>query len=117
MYFYFMTDFDAGRLPKCVCILSKLHCGVLLEESGLFHGGSTKGRFPLPEFTARVDGCQKCTRVHGPSTRPVNSGSGNRPPVHRQSVPWTSIDMLPSSVRSRIRDHAAIDTKHTHGEK
>ena len=31
-----------------------------------------------PEFTGRVDGCQKCTRVDGPSTRPVNSGSGNR---------------------------------------
>jgi len=25
--------------------------------------------------------CQKCTRVHGPSTRAVNSGSGNRPLV------------------------------------
>ena len=29
-----------------------------------------KNRFPLPEFMARV---------HGPSTRPVNAGSGNRP--------------------------------------
>ena len=28
-----------------------------------------KGRFPLPEFTARVDGCQK---MH-PSSRAVNS--------------------------------------------
>ena len=41
-------------------------------------------RFPLPEFTARVDGCQKNApefsgRQLGPSTRPVNSGSGNRP--------------------------------------
>jgi len=23
-------------------------------------------------------GVKKCTRVHGPSTRPVNSGNGNR---------------------------------------
>ena len=29
----------------------------------------TKGRFPLPEFTGRVDGCQK---MH-PSSRAVNS--------------------------------------------
>ena len=34
----------------------------------------SEGRFPLTEFTARVHGCQKCTRVLGPSTRPVNSG-------------------------------------------
>ena len=40
----------------------------------------TKGRFPLVDgLTARVDGCQKSTLVLGPSTRPVNSGSGNRP--------------------------------------
>jgi len=25
-----------------------------------------------------MGGCQKCTRVHGPSTRAVNLGSGNR---------------------------------------
>ena len=38
----------------------------------------TGGRFPLPEFTGRVDG--PWTRVHfwHPSTRAVNSGSGNR---------------------------------------
>jgi len=37
-------------------------------------------RFPLPELTARVDGCQKMhPQVLGPSTRPVNSGSGTRP--------------------------------------
>ena len=34
-------------------------------------------RFPLPELT----GIKKCTRVLGPSTRPVNLGSGNRPLV------------------------------------
>ena len=53
-----------------------------------------KGRFPLPEFTGRVHGpctwasgfhypswrpeltgVKKCTRVLGPSTRPVNSAS------------------------------------------
>ena len=34
-----------------------------------------KGRFPLPEFTARVNGCQKMHQ----SSRAVNSGSGNRP--------------------------------------
>ena len=46
-----------------------------------------KGRFPLPELTARVDwvdGCQKNApefsgRQLGPWTRAVNSGSGNRP--------------------------------------
>jgi len=79
---------------------------------------TTQGRFPLPEFTARVDGprtlvhfltpvnsgsvhghpvtpvytgvqfprpeltgVKKCTRVLGPSTLAVNSGSGNRPSV------------------------------------
>ena len=44
----------------------------------------SKGRFPLPELTARVDGCQKNApefsgRQLGPWTRAVNSGSGNRP--------------------------------------
>jgi len=42
----------------------------------------SKARFPLPELTARVDGCQKCSRVDGrqlgPFTRAVNSGNGNR---------------------------------------
>ena len=33
------------------------------------HADESKGRFPLPEFTARVDGCQK---MH-PSSRAVNS--------------------------------------------
>ena len=39
----------------------------------------TKGRFPLPEFTARVDGCQK---MH-PSSRAVNSA--------REHGPWTRV--------------------------
>ena len=56
----------------------------------------SKAWFPLPELTGRVDGrrtrcifwhlstravnsgVKKCTRVHGPSTRPVNSGSVNQ---------------------------------------
>jgi len=48
-------------------------------------------RFPLPELTARVDACvKKCTRVLGPSTRPVNSGSGNRPLTSCLTVFFTS---------------------------
>ena len=39
----------------------------------------TKGRFPLPELTARVDGCQK---MH-PSSRAVNSA--------RELRPWTRV--------------------------
>ena len=48
----------------------------------------TKGRFPLPEFTARVHGPswrvsknapEFSGRQLGPWTRAVNSGSGNRP--------------------------------------
>ena len=39
----------------------------------------TKGRFPLPELTARVDGCQK---MH-PSSRAVNSA--------RELGPWTRV--------------------------
>ena len=38
-----------------------------------------KGRFPLPEFKARVDGCQK---MH-PSSRAVNSA--------RELGPWTRV--------------------------
>ena len=38
-----------------------------------------KGRFPLPELTARVDGCQK---MH-PSSRAVNSA--------RELGPWTQV--------------------------
>ena len=50
---------------------------------------TTKARFPLPELTARVDGwlvsitrqhgpCWRVTETSHPSTRAVNSGSGNR---------------------------------------
>ena len=36
-----------------------------------------------PDLTARVDGWPvSITRQHGPSTRPVNSASGNRSPVN-----------------------------------
>jgi len=39
----------------------------------------TGDRFPLPVNTGRVDGRAVSTsRVDGPSTRVVNSGSGNR---------------------------------------
>jgi len=65
----------------------------------------TKARFPLPEFTGRVDGpwtrvhfwhrltravnsgVKKCTRVHGTSTWPVNSGSGNWA-LTLHTIPW-----------------------------
>jgi len=47
--------------------------GICYEEK------NTKGRFPLPEFTARVDGCQK---MH-PSCRAVNSA--------RELGPWTRV--------------------------
>ena len=44
------------------------------------HGSRvSKARFPLPELTARVNGPSwRVTGFHCPSTRPVNSGSGNR---------------------------------------
>ena len=48
------------------------------EFTGRVDGPWTRVHFLTPELTARVNGCQKCTRVQGPSTRPVNSGSGNR---------------------------------------
>jgi len=65
------------------CWLMKSGCWLIVVDSDLLipevlmwmlrlFRDVTKGRFPLPELTARVDGCQ-------PSTRPVNSGSGNRP--------------------------------------
>ena len=44
------------------------------------------GAFLTPELTARQLGCQKCTQVHGPSTRPVNADSGNRALVVTMSV-------------------------------
>jgi len=66
----------------------------------------SKVRFTLPEFTARVHGCQKCTGVHGPSTRvhfltPVNSGrqlgfqkmhpSSRAVNSAREIGPWTRV--------------------------
>ena len=42
---------------------------------GKVNGPSTRVHFLTPVKLGRVDGCQK---IHGPSTRAVNSGSGNR---------------------------------------
>ena len=59
------------------------------EFTARVHAGPwIRVHFLTPELTARVDGCQKCTRVHGPSTRPVNSGrelagSGNLALLYR----------------------------------
>jgi len=47
----------------------------------VWHLLADKGRFPLPELT----GVKKFTRVLGPSTRAVNSGSGNRPLVENET--------------------------------
>ena len=57
----------------CTCAICKSLLLPKNETSDRFKGlswANTIGRFPLPEFTARV---------HGPSARAVNSGSGNRP--------------------------------------
>ena len=40
---------------------------------------SLKVGFHYPSSRPELTGVKKCTRVLGPSTRPVNSGSGNRP--------------------------------------
>ena len=37
---------------------------------------------------------KKCTRVHGPSTRPVNSGSGNRAFVCNISETWLAVAVV-----------------------
>jgi len=51
----------------------------LSEFTGRVDGPWTRVHFLTPKLTARVDGCQKCTRVDEPSTwvhflTPVNSG-------------------------------------------
>ena len=44
------------------------------------HGPCTRAScFHYPSSRPELTGVKKCTRVLGPSTRPVNSGSGNRP--------------------------------------
>ena len=47
---------------------------LVLKTSSAARPVCTGIRFPLPELTARVDGCQKCAWVYGPSTWPMNSG-------------------------------------------
>ena len=52
--------------------------------------------FPLPELTARVDGCQK---MH-PSSRAINSGSVNRP---LQSDAYVDLRRVYSCSRTQAR--------------
>ena len=51
-------------------------CSVNLKPS--FHCPSSQPVNSGAFFDTRQLGCQKCTGLHGPSTRPGNSGSGNR---------------------------------------
>jgi len=80
-------------------VSGKLNAAVycLYQHNALWSPSCTKGRFPLPEFTARVDGCQK---IH-PSSRAVNSA--------RELGPWTRVvetDLKgPKSLRDRPTIH------------
>ena len=61
------------------------------EDETLIGNDTVKGRFPLPEFTALVHGPSWRPENSGavfwhPSTRAVNSGSGNRTPVYTGRV-------------------------------
>jgi len=87
---YMLSRYKLYPLSSSVsCISDKIIVDAVLSpvSTTRVHGPSWRpvnsGAFLTLELTARVDGCQKCTRVHGPSTRvhfltPVNSGSGNR---------------------------------------
>jgi len=74
---------EAGEWPLNTPLYS-IRCTYFLFHVNCINGLYTGVRFPLPELTARVDGCQKNApeflgRQLGPLTRAVNSGSGNRP--------------------------------------
>jgi len=57
---------------KCFLILTRSNLRNICYQLPVYH--TTRGHFMTPVNS----GVKKCTRVHGPSTRPVNSGSGNR---------------------------------------
>ena len=71
----------------------------LREISGLVSGYSAtvKVGFHYPSWRPELTGVKKCTRVLGPSTRPVNSGSGNRP----LCGPWWEVYLHANVDRNR----------------
>jgi len=88
-----LTTRTHQTLTLCIYSPTLLNCYQRLINTTPIFSSDTfcdpKARFPLPELTARVDGWPvSITRQHGlcwrvmetghPSTRAVNSGSGNR---------------------------------------